>query len=160
MLTIVISSFAKEEQISEMSPFKDKRIPVLNNIVKVESYSDKDPKTGERIITLRPFIVRPHVSSYEILNKYLKNNFDNFRTARGWEDKFDFDQSIDWIFSALFIPGIGLQKGEIKEMYALEQKLGKQLKMLELFNEPKSEENIQLRYELMKMKRNAVNLGF
>ena len=68
MPVLVIPVLAEDKPTtSEMSPFKDRRIPVIKASKSSDenvddNFGNRDPITGERIVTLSPYIVRPYMT--------------------------------------------------------------------------------------------------
>lgn len=163
ILFVVLVAQAETEETDEMSPFKDRRIPKDTS----SPHSDRDPITGERIYTLTPFVVRPMLPDTEKWINVMKDDPKQFRTEKGWRLENRGESAVDAALNPSFLPTLGLSKVEIAKMRTTDIKMAKRLQLLDSIidiskvkDDDYGEELGEQRYELMKMKREAINFGF
>ena len=163
ILFTALAAQTEPEETDEMSPFKDRRIPRDTS----SPLSNRDPITGERIYTLTPFVVRPMLPDTEKWVNVMKDDPKQFRTDKGWIPETRGESAVDAAFSPSFLPTLGLSKVEIAKMRTADIKLEKRLRLLDSIidisnvkEDAYGEALGEQRYELLKMKREAINFGF
>lgn len=151
---------AEPARTDEMSPFKDRRVPNLSS----PEYGDRDPITGERIYTLDPYEVHPLVSEMELFIESMREHFDQFKTERRWKNEKLDKSAIDSALSPGFLPTLAYSKEEIARMRARDRQMKRQIRLLEAIVETNQTEGgtygedlDQQRFELFRMKREAIN---
>ena len=162
-LFTALTTQALPEETDEMSPFKDRRIPRDTS----SPHSDRDPVTGERIYTLTPFVVRPILPEIEKWINVMKDDPKQFRTEKGWKLETRGESAVDAALSPDFLPTLALSKVEIAKMRTADTELEKRVQLLDSIIEISNVKDDdygeglgEQRYELLKMKREAINFGF
>lgn len=155
-----LSATVSGMESSAMSPFTDGRIPEMDSSQN-EIYDSVDPITGENIITLAPYVVRPWFSLDQKFTQEFANNPNRFKTGKALRDELKLQSTVDKILNPFFIRVFGLQQEHIARMFAKDKQLAKIIVLQNnaFHNKVMTREMMQEKFELMKSKRNAIDLG-
>ena len=127
------------------------------------SYFFEDEDEEGTIVNLEPLVISPIVTTTDQLIEDIRRDPDQFLTGKGWRENMGYRSAIDEYLNLFSLPFFGLPQEAIAFMYAEDAKFEKKLETFELimnarklYRKSSTDVYMQDRYDLMRMKRNAL----
>ena len=159
---LCISSVAADVLLPETSALSPLKKEVMEERIDLRPMDSYDDEPGQ-IIDLEPLVISPIVTTTEQLIEDMRRNPDQFLTGKGWRENMGYRSDFDEFINLFSLPFFGLPQEAIAFMYAEDAKLEKKLETFErimhareLYRKSSTDAYMQDRYDLMRMKRNAL----
>lgn len=162
LLLLFVSSVAADVLLPETSALSPLKKEVMEERIDLRSMGSYDDESGQ-IIDLEPLVISPIVTTTEQLIEDMRRNPDQFLTGKGWRENMGYRSEFDEFLNLFSLPLFALPQEAIAFMYAQDAKLEKKLETFErimharkLYRKSSTDAYMQDRYDLMRMKRNAL----